>query len=107
MPGSENLFVAQFVGALGALTPDEGSVLAQRVLVAAAEGSVVTLDFSDVRAVTSSFANALFLTLAEARPLPEWRAHLRFVNVPTRAADVITSSLRAARAFTADARRPA
>lgn len=100
MAGMTTLSIAQCVGALGALTPAEGNALAERIVDLAAETNLVTLDFTGVSAVTSSFANALFLTLADAKPLDEWRASLRFTHVSASAADVITRSLQAARAYT-------
>jgi hypothetical protein len=93
---SVRVLVREWVGPLGALQPDDAARLAAHLIRTQNLADTIVLDFRDAGAVTSSFANELFVSLAQIRPLDDWRNVLQFSGLGATQAQVITRSLRAA-----------
>ncbi len=89
--------VRDWVGERGALEPSAATRLAQHVVEKRSVVGRLVLDFAGVGTISSGFANELFLTLAQVRPLDEWRQFLEFTGLASSQAQVITKSLHAAR----------
>jgi hypothetical protein len=92
------------IGTLGALDPAHGNLLGAEIASLSVASQVIRLDFSGMSAVSSAFANALFVTLSKSRPLDSWRSILQFVGLGPSQADVIARSLRAVRNETSHAK---
>jgi hypothetical protein len=82
--------VSDWVDPVGALEPAAASRLADHLIKE--KGTHIVLDFSEVRAISSAFANALFMGLAQAMPLDAWREILSFDGLDARKAEVLAKS---------------
>jgi len=89
--------VREWVSAIGALDPLDARKLAAKIIESAMTAPVVILDFVGVPVVSSGFSNALFVTLAEARSLDEWRQKLQLKGLGARQSELVSKSIRAVR----------
>lgn len=80
-----------------ALIPENAQLLLNRIAALTSAGSRIVLDFTDVRVVSSGFANAFFLGLAKIRSLDQWREVLDLINTTDLQQEILTRSLQAAR----------
>jgi hypothetical protein len=94
---SAHVRVRDWVDDLGALEPGSATRLAQHVIDRSVGNAAVVVDFQGVGTITSGFANAFFLELAETRPLDEWRRIVQFTGLAPRQAQILAKSLQAAR----------
>lgn len=98
------IIVRDRVGTFGALEPTTGNSLGTEIVSLSKTSLNITLDFSGISAISSAFANALFVALNRARPLDDWRSILHFVGLGPKQADIIAGSLRAVRSEIAQGR---
>ena len=89
--------VESVVGSPDLLDPVDGKRLAEATSSALSRGRPLALDFANVSAISSAFANGFFVELRNSFTLSDLQAALDFINLRPRWAQVWAKSLQAVR----------